>query len=166
MSDDNNEQSVDAKALARRGTSRRAVTKCGDRRHGNVTCRTVDVETVDMESVDKELSRRGSGRRGAVDVEPVDVELVEVGKDTHTWKMVDVDMIDVGWVLEMWSKMSAVGFEPTSSKTLRPERNPLDHSGKPTRYPFNFDHFQHAYSHTPKHDRSYEQPHTLSYAVS
>ena len=31
------------------------------------------------------------------------------------------------------SKMSAVGFEPTSPKTLRPERNPLDHSGKLTR---------------------------------
>ena len=30
-------------------------------------------------------------------------------------------------------KMSAVGFEPTRSKTLRPERNPLDHSGKLTR---------------------------------
>ena len=29
--------------------------------------------------------------------------------------------------------MSAVGFEPTRSKTLRPERNPLDHSGKLTR---------------------------------
>jgi hypothetical protein len=28
--------------------------------------------------------------------------------------------------------MSAVGFEPTRSKTLRPERNPLDHSGKLT----------------------------------
>ena len=28
--------------------------------------------------------------------------------------------------------MSPVGFEPTRSKTLRPERNPLDHSGKLT----------------------------------
>ena len=28
--------------------------------------------------------------------------------------------------------LSAVGFEPTRSKTLRPERNPLDHSGKLT----------------------------------
>ena len=30
--------------------------------------------------------------------------------------------------------LSAVGFEPTRSKTLRPERNPLDHSGKLTHY--------------------------------
>ena len=29
-------------------------------------------------------------------------------------------------------KMSAVGFEPTRTNTLRPERNPLDHSGKLT----------------------------------
>ena len=47
-------------------------------------------------------------------------------------------------VLLLRSKMSAVGFEPTSPKTLRPERNPLDHSGKLTRrYLHLFDHFQH-----------------------
>ena len=27
-------------------------------------------------------------------------------------------------------QMTAVGFEPTSANTLRPERNPLDRSGK------------------------------------
>ncbi len=37
------------------------------------------------------------------------------------------------FVVAWWSKMSAVGFEPTSTNTLRPERNPLDHSGKLTR---------------------------------
>lgn len=43
--------------------------------------------------------------------------------------------------------MSAVGFEPTSPKTLRPERNPLDHSGKLTRY-------------SSKTTRIYKQPQT------
>ena len=36
--------------------------------------------------------------------------------------------------------MSAVGFEPTRSKTLRPERNPLDHSGKLTGSPLSSPH--------------------------
>jgi hypothetical protein len=33
--------------------------------------------------------------------------------------------------------MSAVGFEPTRTNTSRPERDPLDHSGKPTPYQHN-----------------------------
>ena len=36
------------------------------------------------------------------------------------------------FVLLQQKDMSAVGFEPTRSKTSRPERNPLDHSGKLT----------------------------------
>lgn len=65
----------------------------------------------------------------------------------------------------MSSKMSAVGFEPTSSKTLRPERNPLDHSGKLTRRylhlstTFNTLTTQHTTNNT-RRPRTHNKPHT------
>ena len=77
--------------------------------------------------------------------------------------------------------MSAVGFEPTRSKTLRPERNPLDHSGKLTLAQNNTQflqthHIQHTTNtqqtqhttqhntHTPEHKK--DTSHTLTLPAS
>ena len=54
----------------------------------------------------------------------------------------------------MRSKMSAVGFEPTSPKTLRPERNPLDHSGKLTRRYLHLSTTSNTPGHTTQHTHS------------
>src|SRR5690348_2705884 len=66
--------------------------------------------------------------------------------------------------------MSAVGFEPTRSKTLRPERNPLDHSGKLTRTTYktklhtnkhlNTTHTKHHNKHTHTYTHTTHRAHT------
>ena len=57
-------------------------------------------------------------------------------------------------------EMSAVGFEPTRSKTLRPERNPLDHSGKLTAYSTTNTHQTTRARETPLHSYTPHTPHT------
>ena len=49
--------------------------------------------------------------------------------------------------------LSAVGFEPTRSKTLRPERNPLDHSGKLTDSPLSKPHITTCRSYSLQHQQ-------------